>query len=169
MVMLATMLARMEIKTLILLVTNSITMLALIILMLNLNRWSWRFLKESSTLKLDWSGIIGNMKENFLVISKSCSILVVDDFFPRSDDGLGKIIMNPLFWNPWKWIYCMLMHHWKVFFTKIKRKLLNCRFMNRFNFIWNWFWSCIIVLFLHWLLIKSIIIIIIERIVLNKN
>jgi hypothetical protein len=33
-----------------------------------------------------------NMKGNFLVISKSCSMLVVLDFFPRSDDGLGKSI-----------------------------------------------------------------------------
>jgi hypothetical protein len=47
-------------------------------------------------LELDWSGIIGNMKGNFLVISKSYSLLVVDDFFPRSDDGLGKSIMNLL-------------------------------------------------------------------------
>jgi hypothetical protein len=51
-------------------------------------------LKESNTLEFDWSGIIGNMKGNFLVISKSCSVIVVDDFFPRSDDGLGKSIMN---------------------------------------------------------------------------
>jgi hypothetical protein len=36
------------------------------------------------------------MKGNFLFISKSYSILVVDDFFPTSDDGLGKNILNLL-------------------------------------------------------------------------
>jgi hypothetical protein len=51
-------------------------------------------LKESYTLEVDWSGIVGNMKGNFLIISKSCFVFVVVDFFPRFDDRLGKIILN---------------------------------------------------------------------------
>jgi hypothetical protein len=45
-------------------------------------------------MELDWYGIIRNMKGNFLVISKSYSIPVVDDFFPRSDDGIGNSFLN---------------------------------------------------------------------------
>jgi hypothetical protein len=31
-----------------------------------------------------------NMKGHFLFISNTCSMLIVSDFFPRSDDWLGK-------------------------------------------------------------------------------
>jgi hypothetical protein len=94
MILLATMLTKMEIITLILHVTNSIVMLELSILMLNWNKGI--FLKESNTLEMDRSRIIQNMKGNFLIISKSCYVLVVVDFFPSSDDGLGKSMLNLL-------------------------------------------------------------------------
>jgi hypothetical protein len=51
-------------------------------------------LKESNTLELDWFGIIWNVKGHFHFVSKTCFVLVVDDFFPRSDDGLGKCKWN---------------------------------------------------------------------------
>jgi hypothetical protein len=56
-------------------------------------------------MELDWSGIIKNMKGNFLVISKSCSMLVVNDFFPRSGDGIGKSIMSMIMLNLNKFIF----------------------------------------------------------------
>jgi len=49
---------------------------------------------ESSTLKLDWFGVVWNMKGHILVISKTNFVLVVDKLFPRSDDGLGKCKLN---------------------------------------------------------------------------
>ena len=45
---------------------------------------------ESSTLKLDWLGVIRNVRGHFLFISKDGSMLIVNDLFPRSNDGLGK-------------------------------------------------------------------------------
>jgi len=47
-------------------------------------------MKKSYTLKFDGFGIFWNMKGHILVISKTYSFLIVDNLFPRPDDGLGK-------------------------------------------------------------------------------
>ena len=94
MIMLYTMLTRMKIKTLILHVANSMTMLAFRNLILNQSMWRWIFFKESNTLEPDFLGIIWNVIGHFHFVSKTCFVLVVDDLFPRSDDGLGKCKRN---------------------------------------------------------------------------
>jgi hypothetical protein len=72
-------------------------------------------LKESCTTEVDWSRIVRNMKGNFIIISESCSMLVVKDFFPRSHDRLGKIIL-----------YLMLFHAlMTIFFCNFKFTFTN--------------------------------------------
>ena len=81
--MLLEMLTMMEIKTLILHVSNLMTMLAL---MLNYNRWRWIFLKESRSLKLYWSLIILNINGHFFIICNTYLIFVFPSFLPKFDD-----------------------------------------------------------------------------------
>ena len=102
--MLSTMLTRMKIKTIICYIANSITMLPF--LTLDWNKWRLTFIKESITLKLDWLGVIRNVRGHFLVISKTSSKLVVNDLLPRSNDGIGKCKRNLCMENIiFIWIY----------------------------------------------------------------
>lgn len=58
------------------------------------SRWRRTILKKSYTLKLDWFGVVWNMKGKVLVISKTNFVLVADKLFPSSDDQLGKCRLN---------------------------------------------------------------------------
>ena len=80
MCMLSTLLTRMEIKTPIFHVTNSMTMLAFPNLMKIWSKWRWNFLTKTSTLELDRFGIIRKVKHRFIVISKANFMLVLVDF-----------------------------------------------------------------------------------------
>jgi hypothetical protein len=52
------------------------------------------FLEGIQPSELDWFGIIWNVIRNFHFVSKTYLVLIVDDLFPRSDDGLGKCKKN---------------------------------------------------------------------------
>ena len=107
---------------------------------LNCSSWRWTFIEESISLKLDWLGVILNVRGHFLVVSKVGSVLVVNNLFPRFDDGIGK----------YKWNLCMenIIFIWIYFWSGI-----------------TWFESEIIDVNMCMLLIW----IIEKRIVLNKN
>ena len=135
----------MEIKTICLQMTNSMTMFAFknlfhvifisLVIRFFMDFLIGFFIYESCTQKLNWFGVFWNMKSHRFFISKSFSLSVVSNFFPRSDDGLGKIISKLLLWHHLRLIFCMLLNLWNVFFIELKRKHMNCRFMNTFIFI----------------------------------
>ena len=142
---LSPMLARMNIKTLIFHVANSITVLAW--KTLNLSEWIWNLVEESNTLKLDWLGEIETMNCHFLVVSKTSFVLVVADFFPRSDDWLVKckcnlckhIFILILFWFWWD-ATDLVMWLWSGFIPcRMLNKILKRISMNMNKFIMSFF------------------------------
>jgi hypothetical protein len=47
-------------------------------------------LNKSISLELDQLGATRNMKDGIIFISDTSFVLIIYDFFPRSDDFLGK-------------------------------------------------------------------------------
>jgi len=101
MILLATMVTRMEIKTMIFHMTNSITILPFenMLWLCNRSKWRWIILKEPNNMKLDGLGIAKNMKGNILFISKTSFIHVAKNFFPMSNNGLGKCRTSLIIYN----------------------------------------------------------------------
>ena len=94
-----------NIKSVIFHMANSIVVLEF----WNLNQiWRWTFIKKSSSLKLDWLGVIRNVRGHFLVISKTGFVFVVNDLFPRSDNGLRKIKLNMCIIFIWTFFWSVL-------------------------------------------------------------
>ena len=92
-----------------------------------LNIWVFllqMFGKNSCIMESIWSGIVENMESNFLIISKSCFLFVVINFFPRFDDMLNKIMFSLMF------LYAIMI----VYFVTLKENSIS--HLSILNLVW---------------------------------